>query len=253
MDNKDKIQGIYKIENTKNHMVYIGQSIDIHNRWKQHKQNLQNNTHHSCKLQNAYNRTKDKSIFEYSIIEIVEYKEDLSKREKYWIDKYNSLYAGYNCADIGNHIIIKDNKAKEKVLKTEYYYELFSNIFDPECMYIGNARQNSKWLERIQNKHYGWIEMKRLCNIIEWYLSYNTNPANILHITLAPHMNGQNAPHVAWINDKDDKILEAYRFGITNHYYIPDYNWYEANKLTDQQEQLFIEIAKNYSTPVFIS
>lgn len=32
--------GIYKIENTKNHKVYIGQSIDIEHRFNQHKNYL---------------------------------------------------------------------------------------------------------------------------------------------------------------------------------------------------------------------
>lgn len=37
--------GIYKIENTKNHKVYIGQSIDIEHRFNQHKNYLKNNKH----------------------------------------------------------------------------------------------------------------------------------------------------------------------------------------------------------------
>ena len=34
--------GIYKIENNVNHMIYIGQSIDIENRFIQHKNNKNN-------------------------------------------------------------------------------------------------------------------------------------------------------------------------------------------------------------------
>lgn len=110
---KEVIQGIYKIENTKTHKVYIGQSKDIYKRWSQHQYKLEHNKHHSPKLQNSYNRTKDKSIFEYSIVEIVENKEDLDAREKYYIDKYNSLYDGYNCADVGDFLNEKNNKEKD--------------------------------------------------------------------------------------------------------------------------------------------
>ena len=34
----EKICGIYCIENMINHKKYVGQSIDIHRRWAQHKQ-----------------------------------------------------------------------------------------------------------------------------------------------------------------------------------------------------------------------
>lgn len=36
--------GIYKIENTVNGKVYIGQSVDIKKRWKAHRSELCNNT-----------------------------------------------------------------------------------------------------------------------------------------------------------------------------------------------------------------
>ena len=37
---EEKISGIYCIENTKNHKKYIGQSIDIYQRWYAHKSKL---------------------------------------------------------------------------------------------------------------------------------------------------------------------------------------------------------------------
>ena len=36
----DVVCGIYKIENIVNGKVYIGQSIDIYNRWQNHKTKL---------------------------------------------------------------------------------------------------------------------------------------------------------------------------------------------------------------------
>jgi len=47
----DKIIGIYKITNTKNNKVYIGESNNIYKRWKEHIDDLNNNKHHSKKLQ----------------------------------------------------------------------------------------------------------------------------------------------------------------------------------------------------------
>lgn len=56
---KDKIEnrmaGVYKIINTTNNKMYIGQSINIERRWEEHKEELKNNKHHSYKLQSDYN------------------------------------------------------------------------------------------------------------------------------------------------------------------------------------------------------
>lgn len=43
IDSNQVISGIYKIENLINHKVYIGQSINIFRRWKDHMRNLKNN------------------------------------------------------------------------------------------------------------------------------------------------------------------------------------------------------------------
>ena len=42
--------GIYKIENMKNNKCYIGCSINIEHRWKQHIYELNSKKHHSKKL-----------------------------------------------------------------------------------------------------------------------------------------------------------------------------------------------------------
>lgn len=91
MQNEYKqICGIYKITNIINFKPYVGQSVDIQDRWHQHK----------------YNNTKDsaihKAIKKYGIknfiFEILEEcpREQLNEREKYWIAYYDSFYNGYN-------------------------------------------------------------------------------------------------------------------------------------------------------------
>jgi len=87
--------GIYKIENMVNKKCYIGQSINIEKRWKQHIRMLNNHSHHSQKLQNSWAKYGGK-YFNFSIIEICE-KEYLNEKEQYYIKKYNSLASGYNC------------------------------------------------------------------------------------------------------------------------------------------------------------
>ena len=47
LDNKseDVICGIYIIKNEKNNKLYVDQSTDIYNRWKQHVRDLKSNRH----------------------------------------------------------------------------------------------------------------------------------------------------------------------------------------------------------------
>lgn len=47
--------GIYKILNTKNNKVYIGQTKDYDKRIREHLQYLKNNTHQNKYLQRTYN------------------------------------------------------------------------------------------------------------------------------------------------------------------------------------------------------
>ena len=50
--------GIYKIENKVNGKVYIGQSVNIKKRWKQHKYELNSNNHVNKHLQASWNKYK---------------------------------------------------------------------------------------------------------------------------------------------------------------------------------------------------
>lgn len=60
--------GIYTITNTQNGMQYIGQSICIEKRWREHAQYLRSSTHVSKKLQEEWN-VLGKEGFTFSILE----------------------------------------------------------------------------------------------------------------------------------------------------------------------------------------
>ncbi len=86
--------GIYKIKNLLNGKLYIGQSVNIEQRWRMHIIELKNNRHHSACLQNAWNKYGEEN-FEFSIIEECQI-DQLNLREMYWIDKFDSYKNGYN-------------------------------------------------------------------------------------------------------------------------------------------------------------
>ena len=91
---KEKICGIYCIENLINQNKYIGQSNDIYTRWKEHKFELNKNTHHNRYLQNAWNKYGTEN-FQWNILEECEY-EKCFDREIYYIQLFNSFDQGYN-------------------------------------------------------------------------------------------------------------------------------------------------------------
>lgn len=95
--------GIYKITNKINGRCYIGQSINIKQRWKDHRKDA------FWKNDHNYNYPLYKAIRKYGIenfsFEVLEEcsQELLNEREIYYIQKYNSLHKGYNQNEGGNH------------------------------------------------------------------------------------------------------------------------------------------------------
>lgn len=74
--------GIYKITNTKNDKVYIGQSVDIDKRVKTHKRNIS-----KIDIDTKFYRALRKYKWDNFSVEVLEECEvtDLDEREKYWI------------------------------------------------------------------------------------------------------------------------------------------------------------------------
>ena len=105
--------GIYKIENLVNNKVYIGQAVNINNRWKGHLKELKHNNHTNRHLQNAWNKYGEEN-FKFDIIEECE-EDKLTEREQYWIDYYGGLNSSdnYNKRDASS----KGHLSEESKLK----------------------------------------------------------------------------------------------------------------------------------------
>lgn len=83
-------KGIYKITNTRTGKAYIGQSVNMGNRWNQHQNELNRGTHHNEGLQRDWNRG-DK--FNFRVLEETPY---LDEREKFYINYFDTFNNGYN-------------------------------------------------------------------------------------------------------------------------------------------------------------
>lgn len=86
---------IYKITNKQNGKMYIGQTINsLQDRWKRHQNDALNNiidTHFARAI-----RYYGVDNFIVEIIDTATTQEELTKKEYYWINYYNSTQNGYN-------------------------------------------------------------------------------------------------------------------------------------------------------------
>lgn len=92
-----KIQGIYKIRNILNNKIYIGRSLNIEKRFREHKHVEKAKVPHSYPIARAINKYGIIN-FEFIIIEVVTDYLKLDERELYWIKYYksNDPNFGYN-------------------------------------------------------------------------------------------------------------------------------------------------------------
>lgn len=87
--------GIYKITNLENNMSYVGQAVDIADRWKTHtKRALGAEPITTNKLYPIMKEVGPEN-FSFEIIEELP-KDKLNEREHYWIDFYKTQSYGYN-------------------------------------------------------------------------------------------------------------------------------------------------------------
>ena len=87
--------GIYKITNIKNQLCYVGQAVNVYKRWNDHlKAALGIDTPQGNKLYQAM-AADGIDNFTFELLETCE-KEQLNKKEQYYIDLYNSVAFGYN-------------------------------------------------------------------------------------------------------------------------------------------------------------
>ena len=107
--------GIYCIENTKSNKKYIGQSVNIEDRWRKHISELNNKTHHNDHLQNAWNKYGE-DCFKFYVLEYCDIS-DLDEKERYYIGLYNTTDrdSGYNLQSGGQVSNSHSDETKKKI------------------------------------------------------------------------------------------------------------------------------------------
>lgn len=89
--------GIYSITNLENGNTYIGSSVHIYARWKEHISMLEKGTHHQINLRREFLNTEDKNIYEFKILETFNdiKRRELNEIEDKYILKFREISKGY--------------------------------------------------------------------------------------------------------------------------------------------------------------
>lgn len=143
--------GIYSIINLVNDKIYVGQSIDIKRRLRNHKNDLKKNRHDNFKLQNSFNK-HGLSCFKFDILEYC-LPESLTEREQFWINKFNKNLLYNIVLDVCSATITKDlslkmslsQKGKRNhngILNPNYGNKL--NNEQKKCMALSSSKLNEK-------------------------------------------------------------------------------------------------------------
>jgi len=118
---------IYKIVNIKNGFVYVGRTSNFKRRFMEHKSRF-----------NTSKKTSPLYIdmvlygfesFKFEIIEVVENKHDLPKREEFWIEKLNPKY-NKNLGGLGNKGYVVKEQTKKRL--SEIGKNQWDNLSDDE-------------------------------------------------------------------------------------------------------------------------
>ena len=152
--------GVYIIINNLNNKKYIGQSTNIERRFKEHKRRAFNPSikFYNCPLYLAI-RKYGIDNFSFLILEECE-KKDLDKREKYWINYYetNDSLFGYNLTKGGNAskpLILHESEVKEikSLLKTtNITQEEIANKFNITQRTVSYINDGTLWVD--ENESY---------------------------------------------------------------------------------------------------
>lgn len=177
---------IYKIVDLKMNKVYIGQTTGKPDkRWKDHLKKLKTNTHHSCHLQNSFN--KHGNVFSFHILNYATSKKALDKLEMDYIAGYKSTDQkyGYNMLVGGGGVRHTPSMKKHKsVLLTKnnpryrydmpdesylnfLYWDLFlstgeiAELYDINAVFIHNRLKSYNTVSKSLQNTYGLCRLSR--------------------------------------------------------------------------------------------
>lgn len=102
--------GIYKLEFIDG-SFYVGRSVSINSRFKDHISTLKRGASHCTKLQNKYNEIK--SLPSLKVLEVCSINE-IRQKEEYWIKALNATVLGLNISPGGDDFLLGEKHPNSK-------------------------------------------------------------------------------------------------------------------------------------------
>jgi len=120
--------GIYKITNKTNNHCYVGQSVNIEKRWKQHIRTFEN-TRSSIYNYPLYRAIRKHGIenFTFEVLEQVDNKKQLTAKEQHWFDILKPVYNQSIPSDASNTTSKPIYQIDKKTLKIVKRYDSASD------------------------------------------------------------------------------------------------------------------------------
>lgn len=212
------VSGIYKIENLINHKVYIGQSIDIHDRWISHI-----NSKDDCYIHRAI-RKYGVENFSFEIL-IETY--DLDYWEKRLIKLFhsNDLNFGYNMTEGGesnrNLYIAEEQKLKNSQSRKLWYKSLSKDEFNTLRLHQREGFEKVRDFHKQRVKEMWTDEVKEKSSKTHKNLAKQKNYINPMkdkHLSEEEKKNKSEKNKAFWnsLSNEDKKIYsEKRKNGIT--------------------------------------
>lgn len=171
------ISGVYQILNLVTGKFYIGSSVRMNKRWKEHKRCLNESKHPNLHLQSSWDIYSE-AYFEFIIIELCE-KDQLITREQFWMNSLNSVTPhGYNiCPTAFSRLGTKHtketlSKLKLKVISEEHKLKISKHFkgtkhTEETKLKIKNGNLGKKNTQEAKERmKLAWLKRKGFDNII---------------------------------------------------------------------------------------
>lgn len=145
------VSGIYYILESKSGRIYVGSSVDMRRRVRQHYTDLVSNIHKNEYLQRTWNKRKSED-FSVGVIETVAKKENLLNREQAWMNFFHSFDRdkGFNLTPTaGSNLGFKKTKEQIENNKIALRGKRNTNLSEEEASRVKTMINSGKSLKEI--------------------------------------------------------------------------------------------------------